>query len=272
MRNVELTTSLPPKRFLAAMAVCLGLIVLGGCSDESDSSAAGSSEADLILGGEPPMSPEAQARADWERADLNRADIAVTGSVSETSDTGATLELSVAVLDKESARGLNLVVYVVVRQLVWTRAAPAAWDHLGGVVEVGGVMMAGGAVDVKSGSVRPPSRSRRVAADGPAVGPGRMVRGGSDSSEWEGRFGPDGLGVGVPTMMPVVAVGGLAGDAESVADVGPAGAPVEGPGDRCVEGVLGSLFGGCGVDGGGECVGAESFGAVHQGCHLRVTR
>ncbi len=160
----------------------------------------------------------------------------------------------------------------VVRQLVWTRAAPAAWDHLGGVVEVGGVMMAGGAVDVKSGSVRPPSRSRRVAADGPAVGPGRMVRGGSDSSEWEGRFGPDGLGVGVPTMMPVVAVGGLAGDAESVADVGPAGAPVEGPGDRCVEGVLGSLFGGCGVDGGGECVGAESFGAVHQGCHLRVTR
>ena len=68
MRNVELTTSLPPKRFLAAMAVCLGLIVLGGCSDESDSSAAGSSEADLILGGEPPMSPEAQARADWERA------------------------------------------------------------------------------------------------------------------------------------------------------------------------------------------------------------
>ena len=161
---------------------------------------------------------------------------------------------------------------VVVRQLVWTRAAPAAWDHLGGVVEVGGVMMAGGAVDVKSGSVRPPSRSRRVAADGPAVGPGRMVRGGSDLSEWEGRFGPDGLGVGVPTMMPVVAVGGLAGDAESVADVGPAGAPVEGPGDRCVEGVLGSLFGGCGVDGGGECVGAESFGAVHQGCHLRVTR
>ena len=160
----------------------------------------------------------------------------------------------------------------VVRQLVWTRAAPAAWDHLGGVVEVGGVMMAGGAVDVKSGSVRPPSRSRRVAADGPAVGPGRMVRGGSDLSEWEGRFGPDGLGVGVPTMMPVVAVGGLAGDAESVADVGPAGAPVEGPGDRCVEGVLGSLFGGCGVDGGGECVGAESFGAVHQGCHLRVTR
>ena len=42
-------------------------------------------------------------------------------------------------------------------------------------------------------------------------------------------------------MMPVVAVGGLAGDAESVTDVGPAGAPVEGPGDRRVERVLGSL-------------------------------
>jgi hypothetical protein len=95
---------------------------------------------------------------------------------------------------------------------------------------------------------------------------------GSVASEWEGRFGPDGLGVGVPAAVPVAAVGGLAGDAEGVADVGPAGAPVEGPGDRCVEGVLGGLFGGCGVDGGGECVGAESFGAVHQGCHLRVTR
>ena len=50
-------------------------------------------------------------------------------------------------------------------------------------------------------------------------GAARVWRG-SVASEREGRFGPDGLGVGVPTMTPVVAVGGLAGDAESVADHG----------------------------------------------------
>ena len=98
-------------------------------------------------------------------------------------------------------------------------------------------------------------------------GAARVWRG-SATSEREGRFGPDGLGVGVPTMMPVVAVGGLAGDAESVADVGPAGAPVEGPGDRSIEGLLGSPFGGCGVDGRGERVGAESFGSVHRAVTL----
>ena len=38
----------------------------------------------------------------------------------------------------------------VVRQLVWTGAAPAAWDHLWGVVEVGGVMMVAPPTDVKS--------------------------------------------------------------------------------------------------------------------------
>ena len=91
---------------------------------------------------------------------------------------------------------------------------------------------------------------------------------GSVASEWEGRFGPDGLGVGVPAAVPVAAVGGLAGDAEGVADVGPAGAPVEGPGDRSIEGLLGSPFGGCGVDGRGERVGAESFGSVHRAVTL----
>ena len=103
-----------------------------------------------------------------------------------------------------------------------------------------------------------------------ACGDGGAARvwGGSAASEWEGRFGPDGLGVGVPTMVPVVAVGGLTGDAESVADVGPAGAPVEGPGDRSIEGLLGSPFGGCGVDGRGERVGAESFGSAHRAVTL----
>ena len=46
---------------------------------------------------------------------------------------------------KPTARSLP-----VVRQLVWTRAAPAAWDHLWGVVEVGGVMMVAPTVVVKS--------------------------------------------------------------------------------------------------------------------------
>ena len=36
------------------------------------------------------------------------------------------------------------------RQLKGTGAAPAAWDHLGGVVEVGGVMMVAPTVGVKS--------------------------------------------------------------------------------------------------------------------------
>ena len=36
------------------------------------------------------------------------------------------------------------------RQLKGTGAAPAAWDHLGGVVEVGGVMMVGDTVGVKN--------------------------------------------------------------------------------------------------------------------------
>jgi hypothetical protein len=91
---------------------------------------------------------------------------------------------------------------------------------------------------------------------------------GSVPSEREGRFGPDRLGVGVPSVVPVVAVGGLAGDAESGPDVGPAGAPVEGPGDRDVEGVLCCLLGGYGVGGRGERVGAESFGAVHRAVTL----
>ena len=38
----------------------------------------------------------------------------------------------------------------VMRQLKGTGAAPAAWDHLGGVVEVGGVMMVAPTVGVKS--------------------------------------------------------------------------------------------------------------------------
>ncbi len=39
----------------------------------------------------------------------------------------------------------------VMRQLKGTGAAPAAWDHLGGVVEVGGVMMVAPTVGVKPG-------------------------------------------------------------------------------------------------------------------------
>ena len=69
-------------------------------------------------------------------------------------------------------------------------------------------------------------------------------------------------------MVPVAAVRGLAGDAEGVTDVRPAGAPVDGPGDGGLEGVLGGLLDGGGVGGGGERVGAESFGSVHQGVTL----
>ena len=129
-------------------------------------------------------------------------------------------------------------------------------------------MMAGGAVGVKGRVWSALARPRPVAPDDPEVAPRPAVQRGSATSEWKGRFGPDGLGVGVPSVVPVVAVGGLAGDAEGVSDVGPAGAPVEGPGDRGVEGVLGGLFDGCGVGGRGERVGAESFGSVHQGVTL----
>ena len=94
----------------------------------------------------------------------------------------------------------------------------------------------------------------------------------SATGEWEGRFFPDGLGVGVPAVVPVAAVRGLAADAEGVTDVRPTGAPVDGPGDSGLKGLLGGVPRGCGVAGRGECVGAESFGSVHQGCHLMMTR
>ena len=95
------------------------------------------------------------------------------------------------------------------------------------------------------------------------VSPGRSVPG-----EREGWLNPDGLGVGVPSVVPIAAVRSLAGDPESSTDVGPGGAPVDCPGDGGVNGVLGSGECGGGAGGGGERVGAESFGPVHQGVTL----
>ena len=59
-----------------------------------------------------------------------------------------------------------------------------------------------------------------------------VLGGGSDGEGW---FGPGGLGGGVPVEVPESAVGGLAGDAEGVADLGPGGTPVQGPGDGGLE-------------------------------------
>ena len=52
--------------------------------------------------------------------------------------------------DIDGAHRLEMSRLSVVRQLKGTGAAPAAWDHLGGVVEVGGVMMVAPTVVVKS--------------------------------------------------------------------------------------------------------------------------
>ena len=90
-------------------------------------------------------------------------------------------------------------------------------------------------------------------------------------SDGEGWFGPDGSGVGVPAEVSESPVGGLAGDAEGVADLGPGGAPVQGAGDGDLEvgldgAELGGSFGGV-VEG----VETESVGPVH-GCQRRLTR
>ncbi len=68
------------------------------------------------------------------------------------------------------------------RQLKGAGAAPAAWDHLWGVVEVGGEMMAGGAVGVKNLGLCP-----AWTAVLPASGEGQLrpsERGGSVQTVW----------------------------------------------------------------------------------------
>lgn len=70
--------------------------------------------------------------------------------------------------------------------------------------------------------------------------------------------------------MPVTAVGGLAGDAERVADLGPAGAPVQRPCDGVVEDGLRGSEVRRGGHGGGEGVGAETVDPVHD-CKRTLT-
>lgn len=67
-------------------------------------------------------------------------------------------------------------------------------------------------------------------AAGTEVGQG-LARG----SKREAWFAPCGLGGRVPVKVPESAVGGLAGDAERVADLRPARFPVQRPGDGGLE-------------------------------------
>jgi len=94
---------------------------------------------------------------------------------------------------------------------------------------------------------------------------------GGPGSKREWWFDPAGLAGRVPVEVPVAAVRGLAGDAERVADLSPAGAPVQRSGDSVIEvGFGGSEFG----DGGAGCVervDTETVGSVH-GCQLTLTR
>lgn len=71
--------------------------------------------------------------------------------------------------------------------------------------------------------------------------------------------------------MAVAAVSGLAGDAEGVADLGPARTPVQGSGDGIIESGLGLTAVAGGGPGGGEGVGAEPLG-LSMRCKRMLTR
>lgn len=71
--------------------------------------------------------------------------------------------------------------------------------------------------------------------------------------------------------MAVTAVGGLAGDTERIADLDPARAPVQRPGNGVVERGLGGAHVHGGGLGCGESVDAETIDPVH-GCKRTLTR
>lgn len=104
MRPLALLTLIRPRRAVLGPVLSVACVALAGCADSEPAARETSKPGEVLPVGQDytPRSPEEYEAIRRALEEERRADIEVSGEVASTDGVRATLELSVAVLDKDS--------------------------------------------------------------------------------------------------------------------------------------------------------------------------